>query len=733
MGGNEPAGSAPITGRASPETVELVEVGPRDGLQNEKVLVSTADKIELVRRAVAAGARRLEVTSFVHPGRVPQMADAEAVVAGLPRTEGVTYIGLVLNKRGALRALETGVHELGAVAVASDTFAGRNQGQTLAQSVDVACEIIRLGAAQGRRAQATIAVAFGCPFEGEVSPERVVDMARQIAAAGPVEVALADTIGVAVPAQVTDLVRRVAEAVRPLPVRVHFHNTRNTGLGNVWAAVEAGAATVDASIGGLGGCPFAPRATGNVPTEDVAYMFGALPDRDWARSRSVDRGGQLAVGRHGTRAARDGEPRRLFSVPSRNRCRECRGVTAEQTTQQAAGIGPGTRGALADLRVVEMGQLIAGPFCGQLMGDMGADVIKIEPPGKGDPMREWGVQGLWWEVIGRNKKCVSINLRVEAGVELARRLISQADILIENFRPGTLEKWGLGPDRLHADNPGLIIVRMSGYGQTGPYADRTGFGAIGEGMGGWRAIVGEPDRAPSRMGISIGDSLAATYGCMGALAALHHREKTGQGQVVDSALYEAVLQVMESLVAEYSKAGVVRERSGAILRGIAPSNVYRCKDGEYLIGANQDLIFARMCKAMGKPELAEDPRYKGHHDRGRHQTELDEIITAWTSERTVAEVEAAMLEAAVPAGRMYRAADMLADPHFAAREALVEVPTERWGTVTMQNVFPKMSATPGAVRLPAASRVGQHNAEILGGLLGLSDDEIARLTAAGTI
>ncbi|WP_136162752.1 CaiB/BaiF CoA transferase family protein [Sphingomonas flavalba] len=393
------------------------------------------------------------------------------------------------------------------------------------------------------------------------------------------------------------------------------------------------------------------------------------------------------------------------------------------------------QGALHGIRVVELGQLIAGPFCGQLLGDMGAEVIKIEPPGAGDPMRNWGrgEQKLWWEVVSRNKKAVSANLRMPEGQELARKLAATADILIENFKPGTMEKWGLGPDVLHALNPRLIIVRVSGYGQSGPYSGRAGFGGIGEAMGGWRHIVGDPDRPPSRMGVSIGDSLAATYGCMGALAALHARERTGRGQVIDSALYEAVLQVMESLVPEYQKSGYIRERSGSVLPGIAPSNVYKCGDGDYLIGANQDAVFARLCQAMGRPELATDPRYVDHVSRGRHQTELDALIEAWTSARSVDEVEAAMIAHSIPAGRIYRAPEMIADPHFAAREALVEVDTPRWGKVTMQNSFPKFSETPGGVRTPAPERVGQDNAEVYGRLLGLDAAALAALEAQGAI
>jgi formyl-CoA transferase len=392
-------------------------------------------------------------------------------------------------------------------------------------------------------------------------------------------------------------------------------------------------------------------------------------------------------------------------------------------------------GPLKGLRVVEMGQLIAGPFCGQLLGDLGAEVVKVEPPGKGDPMRQWGrgEHPLWWEVIARNKKSVSADLRKPEGQALVRRLILKADVLIENFRPGTLERWGLSPAELLQENPRLIVLRVSGYGQTGPYADRTGFGGIGEAMGGWRYVVGEPDRPPSRMGISIGDTLAATYGCVGVLAALRHRDQTGQGQVIDSALYEAVLQVMESLLPDYSAMGYIRERSGSILPGLAPSNVYRCQDGELLIGANQDAIFARLCEAMARPELASDPRYATHTARGEHQQALDQLIQDWTRTRTVEDVERLCTEHAIPAGKVYRAPEMLADPHFAAREAIVEVPHPQWGSIKMQNVFPKLSLTPGGVRRPAPGEVGQDNADVYGRELGLEAEALQELSARGVI
>lgn len=394
-------------------------------------------------------------------------------------------------------------------------------------------------------------------------------------------------------------------------------------------------------------------------------------------------------------------------------------------------------GALSGLRVLELGTLLAGPFCGQLLGDQGAEVVKIEPPGQGDPMRVWGRQkagepSLWWPVIARNKKAITLDLRQAEGQALLLELASRADFLLENFRPGTLEKWNLGWDRLHAVNPRLIMIRVSGYGQTGPYARRAGFGAIGEAMGGLRYVVGDPGTPPARVGISIGDSLAATFACVGALSALHHRERTGLGQVVDSAIYEAVLGMMESLITDYDRTGYIRERTGAILPNVAPSNVYPARDGLVLIAANQDTVFGRLCEAMGEPGLAADARYANHQSRGAHQEELDARIGRWSAGLTTAELLDLMDRSGVPAGQIYRAPEMLADPHFAAREAIVEVPHPQFGTLRMQNVAPKLSATPGGIRSPAPA-LGEHNDEVYLGLLGLARERYAALKAARVI
>jgi crotonobetainyl-CoA:carnitine CoA-transferase CaiB-like acyl-CoA transferase len=391
-------------------------------------------------------------------------------------------------------------------------------------------------------------------------------------------------------------------------------------------------------------------------------------------------------------------------------------------------------GPLADIRVLELGQLIAGPFCGQLFGDMGAEVIKIEAPGVGDPMRSWG-RGLpvWWPVIARNKKSITLNLREDKGQDLLRRLVVQSDVLIENFRPGTLEKWGLNFERLSEINERLVMVRVSGFGQTGPYAHRAGYGSIGEAMGGIRYLAGDPDRPPTRVGLSIGDSLAATFACVGALAALHDRERTGKGQVVDSAIYEAVLAVMESTIPEYTQGGTIRERSGAILPKTAPSNVYPTADGDTIVmGANQDSVFARLCDVMDRPELKSDKRYSGHVARGEHQAELDELIAEWTSTVVVDELLERFESAGVPAGRIYRAPEMLIDPQFLARDSIVDVDHPIFDKLMMQNVFPRLSRTQGTIRWPGPE-LGAHNEQIYRELLGLSKGAVAALVDEGIV
>jgi len=396
------------------------------------------------------------------------------------------------------------------------------------------------------------------------------------------------------------------------------------------------------------------------------------------------------------------------------------------------------QGPLTDLRVLEMGQLLAGPFCGQLLADFGAEVIKCEQPGVGDPMRQWGREkphgkSLWWPVVARNKKSVTLNLRTPEGQEIVRDLVKNTDILIENFRPGTMERWNLGYEELSKINPKLVMVRVTGFGQTGPYSKRAGYGSIGEAMGGLRYVVGDPATQPSRMGISIGDELAAVHACMGAMMAIHARERTGKGQVVDSAIYESVLNMMESLVTEYDVTGYVRERTGAILPNVSPSNVFETADDKLLlIAANQDTVFKRLAAAMNQPELAEDERYATHAARGKYQVELDGLINEWTKTVPLAELEDIMNDNGVPCGLIYKAEDMLNDPHFKARDAIVDVEHPDFGMIKMQNVAPRLSDTPGAVR-HVGPELGQHNAEVYGDILGLAAERQQELQDAGII
>jgi len=374
-------------------------------------------------------------------------------------------------------------------------------------------------------------------------------------------------------------------------------------------------------------------------------------------------------------------------------------------------------GPLAGVRVLELGSLIAGPFCAKTLADFGAEVVKVEPPGDGDPLRRWrkmrnGVS-LWWQVQSRNKRSVTLDLRRPEGQEAVRRLAARSDIVIENFRPGALEKWNIGWERLSADNPKLVMVRISGYGQSGPYRDRPGFAAIAEAVGGLRYVTGYPDRPPVRPNLSIGDTLASLHGVIGALLALHHLKNGGGGQVIDVALYESVFNVMESLLPEYDAQGVVRERSGSSLPGIAPSNLYPCKDGTYvLIAGNADSLYRRLMSAIGREDLRDDPALAKNDGRAAQMERIDTAIAEWTSLHSQQEVLSKMEQAEVPAGRIYSAADIAADPHYAARDMLLETVAGDGEPLRQPGVVPKLSATPGAIRR-AAPGLGEHSDEVL--------------------
>jgi formyl-CoA transferase len=399
--------------------------------------------------------------------------------------------------------------------------------------------------------------------------------------------------------------------------------------------------------------------------------------------------------------------------------------------------GPGTRGPgpLAGLRLIELGTLLAGPFAGRLLGDMGAEVIKVEPPGKPDPLRDWGQaryegRTLWWPVQARNKKCITLNLRDQKGQELLRELVRVADAVTENFRPGTLERWNLGYEQLSAVNPRIVLARISGYGQTGPYAERAGYASVAEAMGGLRYINGFPDEPPPRAGISLGDSLAAMFAVQGILAALYQRDVLGhgRGQVVDVSLMEASFALLESAVPEYDRLGLVREPMGTHLKGIAPSNIFRSRDNLWIvIAANQDGVFRRLCDAMGRPELADDPRFATHVPRGENQEEIEGIVADWAAQHDAGEIDRILNEAGVVCGPIYTVAEIFADPQYKAREMLVEHVDPGFGPYIGPGIVPKFSDTPGEVQWSGTWEEGSHNEEIFCGLLGLTDAELDAL------
>ena len=397
---------------------------------------------------------------------------------------------------------------------------------------------------------------------------------------------------------------------------------------------------------------------------------------------------------------------------------------------------PSSPAALQGVRVIEMGQLIAGPFCGKTLGEFGADVIKIEAPETGDPLRNWRLikegTSVWWQVQSRNKRSVALDLRQTEGQTKARQLIAEADVLVENFRPGTLEGWGMSPEELHALNPGLVMLRISGYGQTGPYRDLPGFGAIGEAMGGLRHLTGEPGRVPVRVGVSIGDTLAALHGTIGVLTALYHRKVNGgKGQVIDVALHEAVFNVMESLIPEYSAFGVVREAAGSALPGIAPSNAYPCTDGWVLVAGNGDSIFKRLMDAIGRPDLGAAPDLANNTGRVARVEEIDAAIGAWSAQRTVQQVLDALGAARVPAGKVYTAKDIAEDPHYRARDMLLTQETRDGYSVEVPGIVPKLSATPGTIR-SSAPHLGDDTDAVLAEM-GLNAEQIALLRSKGVV
>ncbi|CAE8644919.1 unnamed protein product, partial [Polarella glacialis] len=746
------------------------DVSPRDGLQNEKTQVGTARKLELVRRLTAAGLRSIEATAFVNPKLVPQMADASEVLrACLQEGVGVAYPVLVPNLKGLEAAKACGAKEVTILVAASDTFAQKNTNCTVDENLQRATAILKAAAEMGIAARAAISVCLGCPYEGDVRPERVAEVALKLYEAGCREVVLCDTIGTGTPASTRRLLEAVQGAGLPMQhVAVHFHDTYGQAVANTLVALQHGVAMADAAVGGIGGCPFAgPGASGNAATEDLLQMLDGMgietgvdmqklaETGDWlcrdvlGREESISKAGQAVLRQS---RALLGKPAAAAPAATTSSSSSSHSSTARTTSASRAQSDSDDTGSsrlllpLTGIRVVEVGPgLIAGGWTGATLAYFGADVVKVEPP-EGDAIRKWrhlespGGNSLWWQSIARNKRSVALDLRQAEGRALLRGLVGKADILVENFKPGTLEKWGLAPEELRRQNPGLVVARVSGYGQTGPKSSEPGFASVCEGVGGFRYVNGVPGEAPVRPNLSVGDSLAAMNATIGILLALVRRGRLssaggpcGLGQDVDVSIVESVFGMLESCVPEYDFLGEVRQPSGSSLTGIVPTGTYPCKDGGYtIIGANGDSLFKRLMQAMGRSDLADDQRFADNAGRCSHQALLDAAITEWTSAHSAAEVEATCRAAAVPCGPIFSVKDIMEDEHFKARNCFETVQLRDGRPLKVPAIGPKLSLTPGCTRRGGPT-LGEHTTEVLRELLKMSDPEMDALRASGVI
>eukprot|EP00403_Amphidinium_massartii_P020690 CAMPEP_0178387006 /NCGR_PEP_ID=MMETSP0689_2-20121128/8854_1 /TAXON_ID=160604 /ORGANISM="Amphidinium massartii, Strain CS-259" /LENGTH=743 /DNA_ID=CAMNT_0020007363 /DNA_START=110 /DNA_END=2338 /DNA_ORIENTATION=- len=718
-----------------PSAVKVVDVSPRDGLQNEKRAVDTATKVQFISRLCDAGLKYIEATSFVSPKAVPQMADAADVMQqALALNRDCQYAALVPNLRGLEAAAKAGFKEVTVLAAATETMAQRNTRCSLEEANARALEVMAAAKQQKIRIRLAVSVAMGCPFEGDVPERNLVSIVEKLYADCD-DLFLCDTIGVATPMKV----RRVLESVLACGVDVdrvglHLHDTYGQATANLLAGLQAGVSLVDVSAGGLGGCPFAgPGASGNQATEDVIYMLDGMGVETGINVQSLAETGAWMcdyLGRpHGSRAgaallrtskAVSGDKKESPAVPS-------------TSSSASKPVDPST-GPLTGYRVVELGNFIAGPFCATTLGYFGADVIKVETPGKGDPIRYWrslAEDGLspWCRSLMRNKRSITVDLKNPDGLEVVRKLIASSDVVVENFRPGVLEKLGLGPDSFKESNPGLIFARISGYGQSGPYKMRGGFASAAEAEGGFRYLTGFPGQNSVRPNLSLGDSLAGVQAALGVAMALLSRSKTGRGQIVDMALYEAVYNMMEGLIPDYTTLGYIRQPSGTTVSGIVPTNSHVCKDGRYVvIGANADQLFKKLMTLMGRKDMAEDERYATNVGRVEHQEEIYGAIDAWCASMPAVEVLAKLNDVGCPAGPVNDAADMMADPHFQARGMFEEVETPTGLKLKIPAMVPKLSETPGQTRW-CGPQVGAHTKEVLKDYLGYSDDTIAKLRA----
>eukprot|EP00927_Polykrikos_kofoidii_P050817 TRINITY_DN44692_c0_g1_i1.p1 TRINITY_DN44692_c0_g1~~TRINITY_DN44692_c0_g1_i1.p1 ORF type:complete len:775 (-),score=151.60 TRINITY_DN44692_c0_g1_i1:65-2251(-) len=664
----------------------------------------------------------------------------------------VRYAALVPNVRGVEAAAAAGAHEATILTAATETMCHRNTNCSLEEALTRASVSIQAAKARGLRTRVAITVAMVCPYEGDVPEERVAYISERMLTEGANEVVLCDTIGQATPRKT----QRVLKAVQVVGVPscalgLHVHDTFGLGMANVLAGLQEGVAVIDTSVGGLGGCPFVgPGASGNLATEDLVYMLDGMGIETGINIEALSETGQWICDKlkraNGSRAGSA-----LVAAESRRRQRKedgnhgvMQGPAAVQKSRMStmassvADNGNGRSGPLTGYRVVELGNFIAGPYCASILSYFGADVIKVETPGRGDPVRYLRSlakdgQSPWSRSLLRNRRSITVNLKHPDGVAVVRQLIESADAVVENFRPGVLEKFNLGPNDFANSNPGLVFARISGYGQTGPNKMRAGFASAAEGEGGFRFVNGVPGQTSVRPNLSLGDSLAGLHAALGVVMALLHRTKSGKGQVVDTALYEAVYSMTEGMIADYTCLGEVRQPSGATISGVVPTNTHRCADGKYvIIGANADAIFARLMIMIGREDMAKDPRYADNNGRVVHQDDIYKVLDEWCATLPLADALEKLAEARCPAGPIYDAADMMSDPHFQARDLFEDVETTTGLRFQIPAMVPKLSETPGRTAW-CGPEVGAHNKEVLMDVLGYSSDEVDRLQANGAV
>jgi crotonobetainyl-CoA:carnitine CoA-transferase CaiB-like acyl-CoA transferase/isopropylmalate/homocitrate/citramalate synthase len=712
-----------------PAKVKITEVSPRDGLQNEKVLVPAETKLELIKRLRTAGVQAMEATAFVSPKAVPQMADAKEIMAGVAHDTAGSYTCLVPNVRGLEAAVAAGAKEVTVLAAATETMCRKNTNCSLDDALDRASGVLAAAKEKGLKARASVGVTFVCPWEGKVPVDRIAEIFARLHREGCYEIGLCDTIGKATPEHVAAAIDACVAAGVPVEaLALHVHDTYGQANANMMAGLYRGVAAFDVSVGGLGGCPFAPGAAGNAAAEDLVYSLNGMGvETGIDLAALADTGAWITdkLGRsHGSRAGAA-----LAGAAAR-----AKRTLAQQIRDKKPPSTAGRTGPLAGYRVVELGAFLAGPFCATTLGYFGADVIKIEPPGLGDPIRRWrslAEDGTapWARSLLRNKRSMTVNMKHPEGAAAVKDLIASADVVVENFRPGVMEKFGLGPDAFKELNPGLVYCRVSGYGQDGPYKPRPGFASATEGEGGFRFVNGIPGQPPVRPNMSLGDSLAGVQAAFGVTMALLNRTKTGKGQMIDMALYEAVFNMMEGIIPDYSALGLIRQPSGFNLPDIVPSMTCTTKDGKYIIvGANSDAIFKRVMEKLGRPDMANDEGMKDNAGRVKHKEKVETTINDWIACMTQEEALKALGEAGCPSGPIYDAADMMKDPHYNARGMFEEITTETGLTFKIPALVPKLSDTPGNTEW-CGPEVGTHTSQVLKDYLGFDNEKIERLRA----